>query len=170
MGRIPRPFPDKEKLKYKLKCFESPATALDGTAQPVNYFMLRAQIKKKNFFNEGKLNKVKEITDVSILCGFWGASSNIPKLFKMSPFLQRLAKSNNNRPEATKPRPNYWEELLPSGGLKSLSLNLLTLQLLEKTLPSTHWEKIEKWKELANYHSPTRCKGTCFMKMKSHYF
>ena len=46
MGRIPRPFPDKEKLRYKLKCFESPATSVDGTAQPLNDFMLRAQIKK----------------------------------------------------------------------------------------------------------------------------
>ena len=63
MGRIPRPFPDIEKFRYK-SVFESPATSLDGTARPVDDFMLRAQIKKKAF-NEGKQNTAKEITEFS---------------------------------------------------------------------------------------------------------
>ena len=58
MGRIPRPFPDKEKLRHKSE-FESSAT-LDGAARPLDDFMPRAKIK--NSFNEGKLNTAKEIT------------------------------------------------------------------------------------------------------------
>ena len=41
MGRIPRPFPDKEKLRYK-SVFECSATSLDRAARPVDDFMPRA--------------------------------------------------------------------------------------------------------------------------------
>ena len=38
MGRIPRPFPDKEKLRYN-SAFECSATSLDGAARPVDDLM-----------------------------------------------------------------------------------------------------------------------------------
>ena len=45
MGRIPRPFPDKEKLRCT-SVFESPAISLDGTARLVDDFMRRLANKK----------------------------------------------------------------------------------------------------------------------------
>ena len=58
MGRIPRPFPDIEKFRYK-SVFESPATSLDGTARPVDDFMLRAQIKKNPSMKESRTQRKK---------------------------------------------------------------------------------------------------------------
>ena len=69
---------------------------------------------------------------------------NIPRPFKTSPFYQRFAKSSNrrDRSDETENEDNNWEELLLSGGLKSLYVFELDTHLKKHSLP--YKKKIEK--------------------------
>ena len=61
IDRIPRPFPNKETLRY-LSVFELPSTCLDRKTRPVDDFMPRAQTMK--YLNEEKLNMAKDMDEL----------------------------------------------------------------------------------------------------------
>ena len=109
-------------MRYK-SVFESSATSLDGAARPVDDFIPRAQIKKS--FNEGMLNTAKEITDFSFT--FLISEELVKKYVDHLKHLhfskdlrnQETIEKRRNR-EAKRCKDYNWEELLLTGGLKSL--------------------------------------------------
>ena len=146
MGRIPRPFPDETTFKYK-SVFESPADSSEGVPRPPDDFMPRAQIK--SLFGQGKLDSEEEIVEFSKT---FIVPSELVKAYiehlqhlRYTKQLRSVSAEQERQRRKDKLYKDYnWEELLLTGGLKSLCVFELDKYLKHHSLPWRRKLKPEK--------------------------